>query len=123
MLGEIDMEKYLDTGLIEHVTCGGESGSKARPCDFRWIQDVRRQCIRHGVSFYFKQTGAVFVKDGRTEEKEVYSWSTYIHCDGSFSTCHDLGSNISGTEYDVAHVKWGGEWQMQSHIGCRSVVI
>lgn len=66
MLSEINMEKYLSTGLIEHVTCGGESGSKARACDFRWIQDVRRQCIRHGIPFTFKQTGAVFVKEGKT---------------------------------------------------------
>ena len=49
---------------------------------------------------------------GETEEKEVYDWSTYIHCDGTSSTCHDLGSDISGTEYDVAHVKWGGNWCM-----------
>jgi uncharacterized protein (TIGR02145 family) len=49
---------------------------------------------------------------GETEEKEVYDWSTYTHCDGSSSTCHDLGSDISGTEYDVAHVKWGGNWVM-----------
>ena len=49
---------------------------------------------------------------GETEEKEAYDWSTYIHCDGSSSTCHDLGSDISGTEYDVAHVKWGGNWCM-----------
>ena len=66
MLGEINIEKYLATGLIEHVTCGGESGPNARPCDFRWIQEVRRECIRCGVPFFFKQTGAVFVKDGRT---------------------------------------------------------
>ncbi len=66
MLGEIDMEKYLRTGLIEHVTCGGESGPNARPCDFRWIKDVRRQCVRTGVPFTFKQTGAVFVMDGKT---------------------------------------------------------
>ncbi len=66
MLGAIDMEKYLATGLIEHVTCGGESGPGARPCDFRWIREVRRECIRRGVPFTFKQTGAVFVKDGRT---------------------------------------------------------
>ncbi len=66
MLGEIRMEKYLATGRIGHVTCGGESGPHARPCDFRWIQELRRQCIRCGVPFYFKQTGAVFVKDGRT---------------------------------------------------------
>ena len=65
MLEEIHIEKYLQTGLIEHVTCGGESGDKARPCDFRWVQELRRQCIRCAVSFTFKQTGAVFIKDGR----------------------------------------------------------
>ena len=65
MLGEIDLTAYLATGKIEHVTCGGESGSQARRCDFRWIQEVRRECIRCGVPFTFKQTGAVFVKDGK----------------------------------------------------------
>ncbi len=49
---------------------------------------------------------------GETEEKDVYNWSTYIHCDGSIETCHDLGSDIAGTEYDVAHVMWGGNWVM-----------
>ena len=49
---------------------------------------------------------------GETEEKSYYSWSSYIHCDGSSSTCHDLGSDIAGTDYDVAHVKWGGSWVM-----------
>ena len=66
LLGEINMEKYLASGLIEHVTCGGESGSNARPCDFRWVQELRRECIRHAVGFTFKQTGAVFIKDGKT---------------------------------------------------------
>jgi hypothetical protein len=47
---------------------------------------------------------------GETEEKETYDWSVYIHCDGSYETCHDLGSDISGTEYDIAQVKWGGNW-------------
>ncbi|MBR6715028.1 MAG: hypothetical protein IKI83_01085 [Prevotella sp.] len=49
---------------------------------------------------------------GETEEKEVYSWSNYIHCDGSKKTCHHIGDCISGTEYDVAYVKWGGNWRM-----------
>ena len=66
MLEEIDIKKYLETGLIEHVTCGGESGFNARPCDFGWIKKVRLDCVRCGVSFYFKQTGAVFIKDGKT---------------------------------------------------------
>ena len=51
---------------------------------------------------------------GETEEKEVYDWSTYIHCDGTEESCHDLG-DISGTEYDVAHVKWGGDWCMPTY--------
>ena len=66
MLGEITMDKYLRTGLIEHVVCGGESGPKARPCHLDWILKVRAECVEHGVPFTFKQTGAVFVKDGRT---------------------------------------------------------
>ena len=51
---------------------------------------------------------------GETEEKSEYSWENYIHCDGSIGTCHDLGTYIAGTQYDVAHVKWGGKWQMPS---------
>ena len=51
---------------------------------------------------------------GETEVKEEYNWKNYIHCDGSERTCHDLGESICGTEYDVAHVKWGGKWQMPS---------
>ena len=52
---------------------------------------------------------------GETEEKSYYDWSTYIHCDGSSTTCHDLDSDISGTEYDVAHVKWGSDWVMPTY--------
>ena len=51
---------------------------------------------------------------GETEEKTTYNWSTYVHCDKSDNTCHDLGSDIAGTQYDVAHVKWGGSWVMPS---------
>lgn len=52
---------------------------------------------------------------GETKQKKVYDWDTYIHCDGSKETCHNLGSSISGTRYDVAHVKWGGSWLMPSY--------
>ena len=65
MLGEINIAKYLSAGLVEQVTCGGEFGDHARPCDFRWIQEVRKECICSGVQFYFKQTGAIFIKDGK----------------------------------------------------------
>ena len=65
MLGQIDIEKYLLSGKIEQVTCGGESGDNARPCHYEWILHTREQCLRTNTPFYFKQTGARFVKDGR----------------------------------------------------------
>ena len=49
---------------------------------------------------------------GETNEKGFYSWENYQHCDGSATSCHDIGTNICGTQYDVAHVKWGGSWSM-----------
>ena len=51
---------------------------------------------------------------GETAGKNNYDWITYIHCDGSKNTCHYLGSDIAGTDYDVTHVKWGGSWVMPS---------
>ena len=49
---------------------------------------------------------------GETEEKDYYDRNNYTHCDGSEYS--NLGSDIAGTKYDVAHVKWGGNWQMPS---------
>ena len=47
---------------------------------------------------------------GETEEKEVYNESSYkYYQNGSYV---NIGSDISCTEYDVAHVKWGGKWCM-----------
>ena len=51
---------------------------------------------------------------GEIEEKEIYDWNTYIHCDGTEESCHDIGPDIAGTQYDVAHMKWGGSWTMPS---------
>jgi hypothetical protein len=52
---------------------------------------------------------------GETEEKNVYSESIYKYYVSSSRNYIDIGSNISGTEYDVAHVKWGGNWRMPTH--------
>ena len=65
MLGPINIEPYLASGQIEYVLCGGESGPDARLCRYEWILSTREQCIRYGVRFHFKQTGAVFIKDGK----------------------------------------------------------
>ncbi|HWB84505.1 MAG TPA: phage Gp37/Gp68 family protein [Bryobacteraceae bacterium] len=40
---------------IDWVIAGGESGPRARPMDAAWVRDVRDQCVRSGVSFFYKQ--------------------------------------------------------------------
>lgn len=50
---------------------------------------------------------------GETEEKSVYNRDTYLYVYGSdWSDCVYIGTEISGTKYDVAHVKWGAPWRM-----------
>ncbi|MBQ6204192.1 MAG: choice-of-anchor D domain-containing protein [Prevotella sp.] len=51
---------------------------------------------------------------GETTEKSRYYWDTYIHCDGSYETCHDIGKDIAGTQYDAATANWGSPWVMPS---------
>ena len=60
----LDLRPYLDD-RIEEVATGGESGVEARPCDYDWILDLRRQCVEKDIPFRFHQTGAYFIKDGR----------------------------------------------------------
>lgn len=64
LLERIDFGAYLGD-WVDGVTVGGESGEQARTCEYDWILDIREQCIRAGVPFHFKQTGANFVKDGK----------------------------------------------------------
>lgn len=65
MLGPVSLEKYLNGSICE-VACSGESGINVRPLDYDRVLDVRRQCINKDVSFQFHQTGAYFIKDGKT---------------------------------------------------------
>ncbi len=64
LLEPIDLSPYLKEG-IESVSVGGESGERARECDYAWVLDIREQCVSANVSFSFHQTGANFIKDGR----------------------------------------------------------
>ena len=51
---------------------------------------------------------------GETEEKDYYDRSTYRYYNIS-KGYRSLGSDIAGTQYDVALVAWGGGWHMPSH--------
>jgi len=57
---------------IDWAIVGGESGPGARPVDPTWVIDIRDQCLKAGVAFFFKQWGGVHKKktgrqlEGRT---------------------------------------------------------
>lgn len=50
---------------------------------------------------------------GETEEKNDYSLDTYMLYDNDEFIY--TGPDIAGTQYDVAHVRMGGSWQMPSN--------
>lgn len=72
----------LDLDGIQWVIVGGESGRKPRPMKEKWVQEIKRQCLRAHVPFFFKQWGGVSKKkagrmlDGRTwDNLPVFSLS------------------------------------------------
>ena len=57
---------------IDWVIVGGESGHHHRAVQLEWVRDIRDQCVRADVAFFFKQVGGRTPKaggrmlDGRT---------------------------------------------------------
>lgn len=65
ILEYVELRSYLQSGLIEEVSVGGESYAGARVCDFDWVRRIREVCLKNDVAFDFHQTGSNFRKDGR----------------------------------------------------------
>jgi protein gp37 len=58
---------------IDWAIVGGESGPGARWIDPAWVTDLRDQCLRARVPFFFKQWGGVHKKkSGRTLEGRTW---------------------------------------------------
>lgn len=52
---------------------------------------------------------------GETKKKYRFSTLNYKHGGNkSYRAYHDIGNDISGTQYDVAHVNWQGNWRLPS---------
>ena len=49
---------------------------------------------------------------GETEEKSSYTLENYKYYNSSTDSFINIGDDISGTQYDVAHVKWGNGARM-----------
>lgn len=66
----------LELNNIDWVIVGGESGPGARPMEEEWVVDIKDQCIKMDVPFFFKQWGGVRKKiHGRTLEGKT--WDEY----------------------------------------------
>lgn len=102
--GTIDGHEYVDLGLsVKWATCNvGASKPEDYGDYYAW---------------------------GETNEKSIYYWEYYKYWsdrdgDGCFdeNEYQNTGSNISGTQYDVAHVKWGSNWRMPTKEEIRELV-
>ncbi len=68
LLGPIKF-KAADLKALHWVIVGGESGPHSRPMDGTWAIDIRNQCKKYNVPFFFKQWGAYNSKGERVGKK------------------------------------------------------
>ena len=87
LLGPIDLTAYL-TG-VEHVSVGGETSRDARECDYDWVLSIREQCVAAGITFWFKNTGSRFKRDGVVQKINPYKQN---------SLAKELGISIHGNK-------------------------
>lgn len=65
--------KRMNLKGIDWAIVGGESGPGARPMDPDWVLDIRDQCEKAGVPFFFKQWGGTNKKKaGRLLEGQTW---------------------------------------------------
>ncbi len=64
-IGEVSLKKYLSSGLIENVWCGGENYDGARPLHYSWVERLSNECKEADVSFSFFEVGNIFIKDNQ----------------------------------------------------------
>lgn len=65
--------KNLELSDIDWAIVGGESGYGARPIEEDWVIEIRNQCQKAGVAFFFKQWGGVNKKKtGRLLENRTW---------------------------------------------------
>ncbi|MCQ2209884.1 MAG: phage Gp37/Gp68 family protein [Paludibacteraceae bacterium] len=98
LLEKIDISNYLNE-TIDEVSVGGESGYDARPCDYEWVLDLRRQCMEKNVPFRFHQTGAHFIKNGKMYYvKRCYQREQAYKANIDFKIGEDAMPNLSDVQ-------------------------
>ena len=97
--------------LVSYLTC--PDGNHPHLIDLGLPSGTKWSCCNVGANKPEDYGG--YYAWGETETKTQYDWSTYRHCEGTEESCRNIGDEIAGTQYDVAHVKWGGSWVMPSN--------
>lgn len=70
LLGSVS---HLNLNGIDWVIVGGESGPGARPVKEEWVVEIKEQCIKANVPFFFKQWGG-FRKKKAGRELQGRTW-------------------------------------------------
>lgn len=101
LLGPLDLQSWLEAGVIDWIIAGGESGPGARSAEPGWFRDLRDQCLHHSVAFHFKQWGDwAPLRAVQTEHVpasvEVARWSEAV---GRFGK-HASGRRLDGKVWD-----------------------
>ena len=52
----------LDLDDIEWVIAGGESGFNHRECRIEWVREIRDQCLKQRIPFFFKHGEGLLLK-------------------------------------------------------------
>lgn len=112
LLGPISVGKYLESGMIEQVTCGGENYGGTRPCDFDWVKSLREECVSRDITFCFMETGTIFIKEGteyRIKSKQLQnlqafkSGMSYLGKDITFNLKDSSGNAMPGEKLYITH--------------------
>lgn len=108
LIGEVSIAEYLKEKQIEQVYCDGENYDGARQCRYEWVKLLHDECVDADVSFYFFDTGDVFVKDGATvrmrdkKEQSKYAYNLGLNYKGKpikFKLTDGLGLPIDESLY------------------------
>lgn len=110
--------RYFDSNTLKN----GESGCYTIPSPTNLLGWTRTTCsyvdlgLPSGTKWATCNIGATKPEEygfyyawGETETKDSYTQDNYIYYNNGQV---NIGDDIAGTEYDVAHKKWGGSWRM-----------
>lgn len=113
-IGAVSIEKYLSSGQIEQVICGGENYDSARPCNFNWVKNLRAECVSQNITFFFIETGTAFIKDGKRyhlpkkqvqSEMALKSGMNFVGKPIEWKLINRLGGDIPKEELYIPHYR------------------